>query len=67
MSWRSAAGSGALCRIYVRACFPRPLPTGWFGSNHGMEVPFYLLLISLVIVIRGDGALPLDSRFGREI
>jgi hypothetical protein len=32
-----------------------------------MEVPFYLLLICLSIVIRGGGPLSLDSRLGREI
>jgi hypothetical protein len=32
-----------------------------------MEVPVYLLLISLAIVIRGGGPLSLDSRLGREI
>jgi hypothetical protein len=32
-----------------------------------MEVPIYLLLICLAIVIRGGGPLSLDTRFGREI
>jgi hypothetical protein len=32
-----------------------------------MEVPFYLLLVCLAILIRGGGPLSLDSRLGREI
>jgi hypothetical protein len=32
-----------------------------------MEVPLYLLLICLAILIRGGGLLSLDRRLGREI
>jgi hypothetical protein len=32
-----------------------------------MEVPIYLLLICLAIVIRGGGPLSLDRRLGREV
>jgi hypothetical protein len=32
-----------------------------------MELPLYLLLISLATSIRGDGPLSLDRRLGHEI
>ena len=43
------------------------MPIGWFWTNRGMEVPLYLLLICLAILIRGGGPLSLDRRLGREI
>jgi putative oxidoreductase len=43
------------------------MPIGWFWPNRGMEVPLYLLLICLAILIRGGGPLSLDRRLGREI
>ena len=49
------------------AAFHVHLPVGWFWPNHGMEVPLYLLLISLAILIRGGGPLSLDRQIGREI
>ena len=49
------------------AAFHVHMPRGWFWSAGGMEVPLYLLLISLAIVIRGGGPLSLDSCLGREI
>jgi len=49
------------------AAFHVHIQIGWFWSNRGMEVPLYLLLICLAIVIRGGGPMSLDSRFGREI
>jgi hypothetical protein len=32
-----------------------------------MEVPIYLMLICLAILIRGGGPLSIDGRIGREI
>ena len=49
------------------AAFHVHLPIGWFWNARGMELPFYLLLISLAILIRGGGPLSLDSQLGREI
>ena len=49
------------------AAFHVHMQIGWFWTNRGMEVPTYLLLICLAIVIRGGGPLSLDSRLGREI
>jgi len=49
------------------AAFHVHLRIGWFWSGRGMEVPFYLLLISLAIVLRGGGTLSLDRLLGREI
>jgi len=49
------------------AAFHVHMQIGWFWTNRGMEVPFYLLLICLAILIRGGGPLSLDSRLGREI
>jgi putative oxidoreductase len=49
------------------AAFHVHMQIGWFWSNRGMEVPFYLLLICLAILIRGGGPLSLDRRLGREI
>ena len=43
------------------------MPIGWFWTNRGMEVPLYLLLMCLAILIRGGGPLSLDRRLGREI
>ena len=49
------------------AAFHVHMQIGWFWTNRGMEVPIYLLLACLAIVIRGGGPLSLDSRLGREI
>jgi putative oxidoreductase len=49
------------------AAFHVHMPIGWFWTGRGMEVPLYLLLVCLAIVIRGGGALSLESRFSREI
>lgn len=48
------------------AAFHVTIQRGWFWSHGGMEVPLYLLLISLAILIRGGGPLSLDRLFGRE-
>ena len=40
---------------------------GWFWTGRGMEVPLYLMLICLGILIRGGGALSVDRALGREI
>jgi uncharacterized membrane protein YphA (DoxX/SURF4 family) len=52
--------------MFVAALHVR-MPIGQFWTNRGMEVPVYLLLISLAILIRGGGPLSLDTRLGREI
>jgi putative oxidoreductase len=49
------------------AAFYVTIQRGWFWANGGMEVPLYLLLICLAILIRGGGPLSLDIRLGREI
>jgi len=49
------------------AAFHVHMPIGWFWNARGMEVPLYLLLICLAILIRGGAPLSLDSRLGREI
>jgi putative oxidoreductase len=49
------------------AAFHVHMPIGWFWNARGMELPLYLLLICLAILIRGGGPLSLDSRVGREI
>ena len=49
------------------AAFHVHMPIGWFWTNRGMEVPFYLLLVCLAIVIRGGGPLSVDRLLGREI
>ena len=49
------------------AAFHVHMSRGWFWNASGMEVPLYLLLISLAILIRGGGPLSIDSRLGREI
>ena len=49
------------------AAFHVHMPIGWFWTGRGMELPFYLLLVCLAIVIRGGGPLSLDRAFGREL
>jgi putative oxidoreductase len=49
------------------AAFHVHMPNGWFWTNRGMEVPLYLMLICLAILIRGGGPLSFDRRLGREI
>lgn len=39
---------------------------GWFWPGRGMEIPLYLMLVCLAILIRGGGPLSLDQRLGRE-
>jgi putative oxidoreductase len=48
------------------ASFHVHIHIGWFWPNRGMEVPFYLMLISLAILIRGGGPLSLDRLIRRE-
>jgi putative oxidoreductase len=40
---------------------------GWFWNGRGMEVPLYLMLICLAIMVRGGGALSVDRALGREL
>ncbi len=40
---------------------------GWFWTAGGMEVPIYLMLVCIALLIRGGGALSLDRALGREI
>ena len=49
------------------AAFHVHIKIGWFWTGRGMEVPVYLLLISLAILIRGGGPLSVDRALGREI
>lgn len=49
------------------AAFHVTIQRGWFWTGGGMEVPLYLMLICLALVIRGGGALSVDSALGREI
>ena len=49
------------------AAFHVHLPQGWFWTGRGMEVPLYLMLICLAIMIRGGGNLSVDRALRREI
>src|ERR1700730_16903619 len=49
------------------AAFHVHMPIGWFWTTRGMELPLYLMLICLAIVIHGGGALSVDRRLGREV
>ena len=49
------------------AAFHVHIKIGWFWPARGMEVPVYLLLVSLAVLIRGGGPWSLDHRLGREI
>jgi putative oxidoreductase len=49
------------------AAFHVHMPLGWFWTNRGMEVPLYLMLICIAIIIRGGGALSVDRLLRREI
>ncbi len=49
------------------AAFHVTIQRGWFWTGGGMEVPLYLMLICLALVIRGGGALSVDSALSREI
>jgi putative oxidoreductase len=49
------------------AAFHVHLKIGWFWTGRGMEVPLYLLLICLAILIRGGGVLSVDRMLGREV
>jgi putative oxidoreductase len=49
------------------AAFHVHIKIGWFWTGRGMEVPLYLMLICLAILIRGGGPLSLDRTLGREI
>jgi putative oxidoreductase len=55
------------CGFMFVAAFFVTIHRGWFWSGGGMEVPIYLLLICLAILIRGGGPLSLDRLIGREI
>ena len=56
-----------LCGFMAVAAFHVHLKVGWFWTARGMEIPLYLLLICLAILIRGGGALSVDRTLGREI
>jgi putative oxidoreductase len=49
------------------AAFHVTIQRGWFWAGGGMEVPLYLMLICIAILIRGGGALSVDRALGREI
>ena len=49
------------------AAFHVHIKIGWFWTGRGMEVPVYLLLVCLAVLIRGGGPYSLDRRLGREI
>lgn len=49
------------------AAFHVHMKLGWFWSNRGMEVPLYLMLICLAIMIRGGGNLSIDRTLRREV
>jgi putative oxidoreductase len=49
------------------AAFHVNIQRGWFWTGGGMELPLYLLLIFLAILVRGGGALSVDRALGREI
>ncbi len=49
------------------AAFHVHMKIGWFWNARGMELPLYLMLITLAIAVRGGGALSVDRAFGREI
>ena len=49
------------------AVFRVHLKIGWFWTGRGMEVPLYLLLICLAILIRGGSVLSVDRMLGREV
>ena len=55
------------CGFMAVAAFHVHIKIGWFWTGRGMEVPLYLLLICLAILIRGGGALSFDRVLGREI
>ncbi len=55
------------CGFMFVAAFHVNITRGWFWTGGGMELPLYLLLICLAIVIRGGGALSLDRALRREI
>jgi putative oxidoreductase len=49
------------------AAFHVHITIGWFWTNRGMEVPIYLMLTCLALLIRGAGPLSVDRAIGREI
>jgi putative oxidoreductase len=49
------------------AAFHVTIQRGWFWAGGGMEIPLYLMLICLAILIRGGGAVSVDRLLGREI
>ena len=55
------------CGFMAVAAFHVHLKVGWFWTGRGMEIPLYLPLICLAILIRGGGALSVDRTLGREI
>jgi putative oxidoreductase len=48
------------------AAFHVHIKIGWFWPTRGMEVPLYLMLTCLVVLIRGGGPLSVDKALGRE-
>jgi putative oxidoreductase len=55
------------CGFMAVAAFHVNIARGWFWTGGGMELPLYLLLVCLAILIRGGGALSIDRALGREI
>jgi len=51
----------------VVAAFHVHIKIGWFWPSRGMEVPLYLMLICVALVVGGGGPLSVDRRIGREI
>ena len=49
------------------AAFHVTIQRGYFWAGGGMEIPLYLMLICLAILIRGGGAVSVDRLLGREI
>jgi len=49
------------------AAFHVHVHIGWFWTGRGMEVPLYLMLICLALLIRGGGFLSVDRALGREV
>jgi len=49
------------------AAFHVTIQRGWFWTQGGMEIPLYLMLICIALLIRGGGALSVDKALGREI
>lgn len=48
------------------AAFHVHIHIGWFWPSRGMEIPLYLMLMALALLIRGGGPWSIDRVFGRE-